>query len=120
MAWGNLLGSQCIGSPLPEMKKPQPMPIPCPSGNLRNFSFQPEASLTLSRHSRIPMLVTLNPVIVAELGGSRLASLNVIGSTSNCSARSSIPTSTAQREFTAPWPRMAPLAGLFVHTLAPV
>ena len=68
----------------------------------------------------MPMLVTLNPVIVAELGGSRLASLNVIGSTSSCSARSSIPTSTAQREFTAPWPRMAPLAGLFVHTLAPV
>ena len=109
-----------MGRPLPEMKKPHPMPIPLPRGSLRNFLFQPLSSLTLSRHSLIPMLVTLNPVIVAECGGSRFAKRNDIGSTLNFSAKSSRPTSTAHLEFTAPWPRIAPLAGLFVQTLAPV
>ena len=28
VAWGNLFGSQWIGNPLPEMKKPHPTPIP--------------------------------------------------------------------------------------------
>ena len=41
------------------------------------------------------MLVTLNPVIVAECGGRRFAKRNDIGSTLNFSARSSSPTSTA-------------------------
>ena len=102
------------------MKNPQPIPIPLPSGIFRNFSSQPLSSFTRSKHSRIPILVTLNPVIVAECGGNRLANLNVIGSTDNCSDKSSIPTSTAHLEFTAPCPLIAPLAGLFVQTLAPV
>lgn len=41
------------------------------------------------------MLVILNLVIVVELGGSRLASLNVIGSISSCLVRSSISISMA-------------------------
>ena len=84
------------------MKNPQPIPIPFPRGIFLNFSSQPLSFLTLSKHSRIPMLVTLNPVIVAEWGGSKFANLRSIGSTDNCSAKSSNPVSTAQREFTAP------------------
>ena len=120
VAWGNLFGSQWMGNPLPEMKKPQPTPIPLPRGILRNFSSHPEAFRTFSRHSLMPMLVTLKPVIVALCGGRRLANLKSIGSTSSCSQMSSKPTSTAHLELTAPWPLIAPLAGLFVHTLAPV
>ena len=102
------------------MKNPQPIPIPFPRGIFLNFFSQPLSSLTRSKHSRIPILVTLNPVIVAECGGNKLANRRSIGSTDNCSAKSSSPVSTAQREFTAPCPRIAPLAGLFVQTLAPV
>ena len=68
----------------------------------------------------MPVLVTLNPVMVRLWGGNRFANLNVIGSTFICSETASIPTSTAQRLLTAPCPRIAPLAGLFVQTLAPV
>ena len=57
-----------MGRPLPEMKKPHPIRFPSQE-EVYEFLFQPLSSLTLSRHSLIPMLVTLNPVIVAECGG---------------------------------------------------
>ena len=84
------------------MKNPHPIPMPWPNGIFLNLFFQSDSSITLSKHSLMPILVTLNPVIVAEFGGSKLASLNEIGSTCNCSDKSSIPTSTAHLEFTAP------------------
>ena len=109
-----------MGRPLPDMKNPHPTPIPFPSGIFLNFLSHPDSFRTLSRHSLIPIDVTLKPVIVAECGGSKLASRRSMGSTPNSSEIWSIPTSTAHLEFTAPCPLMAPLAGLFVQTLAPV
>ena len=102
------------------MKNPHPTPIPLPSGNLRNLLSQSDPSLTFSRASLMPLEVILNPVIVLLWGGSKLAKRKSIGSTCICSAISSRPTSTAQRVLTAPWPRIAPDAGLFVQTRAPV
>ena len=102
------------------MKKPQPIPMPFPRGIFRNFSSQPLSSLTRRKASRMPLLVMRKPEMVRLCGGRRLAKRKSIGSTANCSAMSSNPTSTAHRVLTAPCPRMAPLAGLFVHTRAPV
>ena len=102
------------------MKKPHPMPIPLPSGSCRNLLSHSEPSRTRSSASRIPLEVMRKPLMVRLCGGSRFARRRSIGSTCIDSAISSKPTSTAQRVLTAPWPRMAPEAGLFVQTLAPV
>ena len=53
-----------MGRPEPDMKNPQPTPIPLPNGNLRNLLSQSEPSRTFSRASLMPLEVILNPVMV--------------------------------------------------------
>ena len=89
-------------------------PTPRPKGILRNFSRQPLARSTASRHSRKPLEVTRSSFTVRVCSPMKLARRSSMGSIPTRSASLSSWTSKAKRGWTEPWPRLGPHAGLLV------
>src|ERR1700722_16764503 len=89
-----------------------PRPRPRPSFPRR--SFQPDASSTFARHSRLPFDVTRIPLRLGVLGGAAFCRRSSIGSMPSFSAILSSVTSNAKRGCTLPCPRLGPHGGLLV------